>query len=120
MLVVLSRGEVLLEKRPSSGIWGGLWSLPEVGIAERFADVLARDWGIEATSIEPLEPFEHAFTHFTLDVEPWRIGVRKATRLAQSKSATWMALSDLAGAALPSPVRKLLAGILHFKSASAA
>ena len=32
MLVVLSRGEVLLEKRPPTGIWGGLWSLPEAPV----------------------------------------------------------------------------------------
>ena len=111
MLVVVSRGEVLLEKRPSRGIWGGLWSLPEADAAERPEAALARDWGIEAASVEALEPFEHAFTHFTLEVAPWRIHVRKGTRVGEGKSATWLALSDLAGAALPSPVRKLLSGI---------
>jgi A/G-specific adenine glycosylase len=108
MLVVVSRGEVLLEKRPSPGIWGGLWSLPEADAAERPEAALARDWGIEAASVEALEPFEHAFTHFTLEIAPWRIHVRKGTRVSEGKSATWLALSDLAGAALPSPVRKLL------------
>ncbi|MGZ5034609.1 MAG: A/G-specific adenine glycosylase [Usitatibacter sp.] len=114
MLVVLSRGEVLLEKRPSPGIWGGLWSLPEAeplpesGAAARHVRVLAAQWGIEAASIEPLEPFEHAFTHFTLVVAPWRVSVRKVLPTASQKSTTWLALSELAGAALPSPVRKLL------------
>jgi A/G-specific adenine glycosylase len=108
MLVVVSRGEVLLEKRPPSGIWGGLWSLPEADVSERPETVLARDWGIEAASAEPLEPFEHAFTHFTLEVAPWRIRTTKGTRVSEGKSAIWLALSDLAGAALPSPVRKLL------------
>jgi len=108
MLVVVSRGEVLLEKRPSRGIWGGLWSLPEADAAERPEAALARDWGIDAVSVEPLAPFEHAFTHFTLEVAPWRIHIRKGMRVGEGKSATWLALSDLAGAALPSPVRKLL------------
>jgi A/G-specific adenine glycosylase len=111
MLVVVSRGEVLLEKRPSPGIWGGLWSLPEADAAERPEAALARDWGIEAVSVEPLPPFEHAFTHFTLEVAPWRIRVRNASKAAEGRTATWLALSDLAGAALPSPVRKLLATI---------
>jgi hypothetical protein len=35
--------------------------------------------------------------------------VRKASALAEGKSATWLPLADIAGAALPSPVRKLLA-----------
>ena len=109
MLVVLSHREVLLEKRPSTGIWGGLWSLPETDAAEDPGRALARDWGIEAASVDAMEPFEHAFTHFTLEVDPWRIRVRKATRLGEGKAATWLPLSDLAGAALPAPVRKLLA-----------
>jgi A/G-specific adenine glycosylase len=109
MLVVLSRGEVLLEKRASRGIWGGLWSLPEADAAARPEEALRRDWGLEAAEVEPLEPFEHTFTHFTLEVTPWRMPVQRASALAEGKPATWLALTELAGAALPSPVRKLLA-----------
>jgi len=108
MLVVVSRGEVLLEKRPARGIWGGLWSLPEADADSKPEEALRADWGLEASRIEPLAPFEHAFTHFTLEVVPWRIEPRKPVSLAESKPATWLALTDLAGAALPSPVRKLL------------
>jgi A/G-specific adenine glycosylase len=108
MLVVLSKGEVLLEKRPPAGIWGGLWSLPEASAEEKPAAALARDWGIEGASIEPLEPFEHAFTHFTLEVAPWRVRLAKAARIAEGRGATWMPLADVGGAALPSPVKKLL------------
>jgi A/G-specific adenine glycosylase len=111
MLVVLARGEVLLEKRPPTGIWGGLWSLPEADALEKPEVALARDWGIEAWSVCALEPFEHAFTHYTLEVEPWKLQVKKATRIAEARSATWLSLDDLAGAALPSPVRKLLAAM---------
>ncbi|HEX4781334.1 MAG TPA: A/G-specific adenine glycosylase [Usitatibacter sp.] len=108
MLGVVSMGEVLLEKRPPSGIWGGLWSLPEADVAEKPATVLARDWGIEAARVERLAPFEHAFTHFTLEVEPWRVSVAKSKGVAEGRGATWMALADIAGAALPAPVKRLL------------
>jgi len=111
MLVVLAAGEVLLEKRPSSGIWGGLWSLPEADVAIAPAEALARDWGIEAAEVSPLEPFEHAFTHFTLDVTPWRIRARGVKRAADAKPATWLPLAELDGAALPSPVRRLLRSV---------
>ena len=111
MLVVLARGEVLLEKRPPTGIWGGLWSLPEADAASLPAETLQREWGLRAAEVEALEPFEHAFTHFTLEVEPWRIQVRDTNALFEGKSATWLPLADLAGAALPSPVRRLLAAL---------
>ena len=112
MLVVLSAGEVLLEKRPARGIWGGLWSLPEADAGDAPRAALARDWGLEALEVEAMEPFEHAFTHFTLEVEPWRIRLGRSTRLAEGKAATWMPLTELAGAALPAPVRKLLNQLL--------
>jgi A/G-specific adenine glycosylase len=107
MLVVLSRGEVLLEKRPSRGIWGGLWSLPEAPADAAIAPALA-SWGLDGAAVEPLAPFEHAFTHFTLEVTPWRVSPRDASRIAASRPATWLPLADIAGAALPSPIRKLL------------
>ena len=108
MLVVVSRGEVLLEKRPPSGIWGGLWSLPEAPDAQSVAGVAAREWGITAERVEPLEDFEHAFTHFTLRVSPCRVHAARKGTIAANRSAIWLALAEIEGAALPSPVRNLL------------
>ena len=113
MLVVVSKGEVLLEKRPPTGIWGGLWSLPEVSADENPAVALVRDWGIEGSKVEPLQPFEHAFTHFTLEVAPWRVRLAKRASIAGERGASWMPLADIAGAALPSPVKKLLRCVIH-------
>ena len=111
MLVVLSHGEVLLEKRPPTGIWGGLWSLPEVAADKPPGDALAQGYGISARSLQPLPPFEHAFTHFTLEVLPWRIEAKRP-RIAAEKATVWLPPADLAGAALPSPVRRLLNQLL--------
>jgi A/G-specific adenine glycosylase len=108
MLVMISAGEVLLEKRPPSGIWGGLWSLPEAAVDADLAAELSRRWGIARASVEPLPPFEHAFTHFTLEVAPWRIQLERAPRLAAESPTTWLPLSEVNGAALPSPVKSLL------------
>ena len=98
MLVAISGGEVLLVKRPSPGIWGGLWSLPEV--AESAVPAGARK----------LPPFEHAFTHFTLEVQPWRIDAPRAAPIVAEGGTVWLPLADLDGAALPAPVKKLLRG----------
>jgi A/G-specific adenine glycosylase len=96
MLVTLARGGVLLVKRPSPGIWGGLWSLPEIAESK-----IPR-------GAKPLPPFEHAFTHFTLEVTPWLIEGTRAAPIAAEEGALWLPLADLAGAALPAPIRKLL------------
>jgi len=70
--------------------------------------VLERKWGLRPASASALPAFEHAFTHFTLEVTPWLLHPRRRASLAADRPATWLPLSDLAGAALPAPVRKLL------------
>ena len=105
LLVELSGGYVRVEKRPSPGIWGGLWSLPEVAAA-----------ALPARAV-PLEPFEHAFTHFTLAIQPWRLQSRKRPRAEAKEGAlTWLPLSEVESAALPAPVKRLL---LRIRSAPA-
>jgi A/G-specific adenine glycosylase len=116
MLVVMRGREVLLEKRAASGIWGGLWSLPEAGANESPGEALERDWGMAAADVSALAPFEHAFTHYTLEVAPWRIRLARGAKLAEGKPAMWMPLDDVGGAALPSPVKKLLASLAGFPS----
>ena len=110
MLAIVSGGEVLLERRPSSGIWGGLWSLPEMTIDGKVEEFVRKRWGAKLESAERLAPFSHVFTHFTLEVTPWRVRIGRARRL-DSPGYCWLALSELEGAALPSPVRRLLRSI---------
>jgi A/G-specific adenine glycosylase len=116
MLVVMRGREVLLEKRAASGIWGGLWSLPESGADEPPAEALERDWGMAAADVSALQPFEHAFTHYTLEVAPWRIRLARGAKLMEGKPAMWMPLDEVSGAALPSPVKRLLTSLAGFPS----
>jgi len=66
-----------------------------------------------------LAPFAHAFTHFTLEVQPLRVMIRPRPapgwEPARGSMLTWMPLSELAGAALPAPVRKLLDQLLRLQ-----
>ena len=61
-----------VERRPATGIWGGLWSPPERDADEsvaRFLEVL----GVESVLVEKYNiapTLHHGFTHFDLDVEP--------------------------------------------------
>ena len=101
-------GEVLLERRPSTGVWGRLWSLPEIGVDEDPVAALRERYGIGARLLERLSPVEHAFTHYALTMHPSRLAA-KASRSVLPAECMWIARADLAGAALPAPIRKLLA-----------
>ncbi len=109
MLVLLHAGEVLLEKRPNSGIWGGLWSLPE--FSEQLDPVQAASrLGYQATLSGELPGFKHTFTHFRLFIQPWQLRVARAYTAAEP-GRIWLSLDELDGAALPTPVRRILEGI---------
>jgi A/G-specific adenine glycosylase len=109
MLVIVEKGEVLLDKRPAKGIWGGLWSLPEVPEGSDVASWCAAALGIAPSRVEALPPFTHGFTHFKLEVAPWRVEVKRRGAMAGEGARMWLALAETGDAALPAPVKKLLA-----------
>jgi A/G-specific adenine glycosylase len=108
MLVLLRDGEVLLEKRPPTGIWGGLWSLPEIAVGDDPAQAALARFGIEAGAFAPLPPIRHTFTHFRLHIRPVQAEVRRFRPEARQEAGLWLALPDALGAALATPVRNLL------------
>lgn len=105
MLWVVHQDNILLERRPSSGIWGGLLSLPEFD-GEDIAG-MCRRLGVEPGRIEALPAFTHVFTHFRLTATPWRVHA-KTIHLQEDLAHEWLPSHTLSGAALPSPIRKLL------------
>ncbi len=109
MLVLVHAGEVLLEKRPAPGIWGGLWSLPECPVRDD-PRAAAQRLGYAGETGQPLPILVHCFTHFRLTIRPWRLDVARCVQ-AGEPGRLWLALDDMDGAALPTPVRKILAAL---------
>ena len=110
-LLLMHGNDILLEKRPGSGIWGGLWCLPQFD-----DEAAAREWfmrsGMMASEGERLETFTHTFTHFRLHITPLKIALaRKPLRVEQAGSV-WLDAGEALRAAIPTPVRKVL-GTLH-------
>ena len=108
MLLLLHDGAVLLEKRPPSGIWGGLWSLPEMNVD---ADPVAwsrERFGCEVTGVQALSSVKHGFTHFSLTIRPLLCRVRRVSPRAAQLQQQWLPLSRVERAALPAPVKRLL------------
>jgi A/G-specific adenine glycosylase len=106
MLILQDGDSILLQKRPSMGIWGGLWSLPEAADEAALAEV-ARDLGADE-HLQRLAPLSHTFTHFKLDIEP-RLGeARNAPRELMSAESVWAPLAKIDAYGVPAPVRKLI------------
>ena len=101
--VLLTDGaRLLLERRPPSGLWGGLLVPPEgdpASVAARF--------GLALGEPQALPPFKHTFTHFRLTLEPVLCAVAGASGLAEP-GLEWVELSRAADAGVPAPIRKLI------------
>jgi A/G-specific adenine glycosylase len=111
MLVMLHARQVLLEKRAPTGIWGGLWSLPE---ATPGADVVAlckQRFGATVATQTELPMVAHGFTHFKLDIVPQKLIVIRVAPRAAAPGVMWLPLDDALGAAIPAPVKRILADV---------
>jgi len=105
-LIALHAGRVLLERRPPSGLWGGLWTFPEARGGD--ARSLGRAIGCEIASLHRLPPLEHGFTHFRLRAQPLLCEVRHCTPRAEQAGRLWLDVADAVHSAVPVPVRNLL------------
>jgi len=108
MLILQRNGEVLLERRPEPGIWGGLWSFPEVSDAKRAATLSRGRFGVAVKAEGALPVIRHGFTHFALTITPALLRVTGMESRAQSPGHVWLTVQDAIGAAVPAPVRAIL------------
>lgn len=77
MLIFEEQNYLLLEKRPEKGIWGGLYSLPELIIKGRNSrsknsPILANITLESIKNRESFTQFRHQFTHYTLEASIFR------------------------------------------------
>ncbi len=104
MLVLIHQNKVMLEKRPPSGIWGGLWSLPEV------TEGTSVD-GITLQDTSALKPLTHTFTHFKLHITPRLVYVNQRVPQVNQAAKIWLPIEDAITAAIPTPIRTILMSI---------
>jgi len=116
LLVLLNKQHVLLEKRPSPGIWGGLWSLPEIAgtpSQDQIQEACETRFGYKVSTIRTHETFRHTFSHFHLDISPAFIKVNTSLK---TDTQIWYNLHEPITVGLPAPIKALLQRIQHESS----
>jgi len=100
---------VLLERRPSLGVWPGLWSLPEAMDADGARTAATRLADLDGQPGDRLPVVRHQFTHFRLLAAPieW-CGVRGRRAVEDAPAVRWCAMAEIARLGVPAPVKKLL------------
>jgi A/G-specific adenine glycosylase len=110
-LLLTAHGKILLEKRPARGIWGGLWSLPQMPVSENAREYCAARFGMGVTPLPQMPLLVHTFTHFRLKIYPQPLQVDSLFAPKEGSVADevrWITFPDALKAAIPAPVNKLL------------
>ncbi|MBU0499364.1 MAG: A/G-specific adenine glycosylase [Gammaproteobacteria bacterium] len=108
LLVRNGQGEILLEQRPPSGIWGGLWSLPECPMDEEPPLLLAHCYGLKGGIARKHPSFRHSFSHFHLDIHPWETRVSGGPSGVMERSCLWYNPQNPEQLGLAAPVARLI------------
>lgn len=108
LMVVNQFGEVLLEKRPPTGIWGGLWGFPEIQIDDNLSVVAQKQTGLGLNNFEHWDSFRHTFSHYHLDITPVKTFTDSSHQIADGDHWHWFQLDNPAQLGLAAPVTRLM------------
>ena len=102
-------GRVALQQRPSSGIWGGLFSFPEF---EQFADLEQHLALLAVHSIDTWAEFRHTFSHYHLDITPVLVHLSALPNVIEDNQTLWynpqLMDNEEQAIGLPAPVKSLI------------
>ena len=105
-LLVNPQGDIWLQRRPESGLWGGLWCPPQLEDRAQL-DALIASLGWKAGEPQVLTPLRHTFSHFHLDIQPLLVRVDPGNGVTES-GQVWYNLRQPSRLGLAAPVKKLL------------
>ena len=111
MLILQSQlgDKVLLEKRPPHGIWGGLWSFPEIQANDHIDTFIQKHGFIINDEIMNWKDIRHTFSHFHLNIKPRVLHLDKEpSNVMEKPDWHWYDLNSPSELGLAAPVKKLL------------
>ncbi len=115
----LPSGQVLLEQRPQSGIWGGLWSFPEFADVTAAQQFLVGQWPGHDLPQQTWPVLKHTFSHFQLQITPLLVQVpNELPGVMETGRRLWYAAGP--DAAAPAATVGLAAPVLELLRRSAA
>ena len=111
-LLIIRKGDgsYLMEKRPPTGIWGGLWSLPELSMEKKVDEAIFERWRLSVAEHSDMAVFRHTFSHFHLDITPCEVDLSEAEAdIAVEARYQWH--EDIDSLALAAPVSQIMQSV---------
>ena len=102
-------GAFLLERRPPSGVWGGLFGFPECPPEPDVRAACEQRFGVRVKSARRLGDLHHGFTHYALDIEPHLVEVdRRESEVRDGDGRVWYTPGSPLEVGLAVPVSRLI------------
>jgi A/G-specific adenine glycosylase len=108
LLAIGPDGGVLLQRRPASGVWGGLWTPPDfqtLADAQQYCGTYLRAAALDPA---PLPSMTHGFTHFDLEITPVRACCEGLSGIMEGPQTLWYNARQPPRVGLPAPIATLL------------
>ena len=99
-MIYRGKQKLLLERRPDTGIWGGLWCFPEKRLDDHCIFEMHKAQPVE------LPRLLHTFTHFKLSITPFLQDV--STKKDIPDSLIWVQPNKVLELGIPAPVKKVI------------
>jgi len=112
MLLLRYKTKLLLEQRPLTGIWPGLFVFPQLSVDDSVPDYLRQGYNLLDDDVDITEArlpsFRHTFSHYHLDIHITEVQLHSLPQMVETSSADWFDFNKSEWPALPAPVKKII------------
>ena len=109
LMIFFDGNKLFLERRKPKGIWGGLWSMPEIKLSDDPKEWCAQQFANKILSVDSWEPFKHSFSHYNLYIHPIEIRMDGQFMNKMDKPRTdSFNLEQLSSLGMSAPIKELV------------
>jgi len=116
LLLTVADGGVYLQRRPPTGIWGGLWSFPEFDSETALLAWCDQKQIPVPGRLAPWQALRHTFSHFHLDITPCHLQLQNPRlSVMEGEGTVWYKTGQSGSLGLAAPVQRLLMRLQNSK-----
>ncbi len=108
LLLYTAEDKIYLEKRPPSGLWGGLWATPIIDMKDNPSHYLTQTYGFQSLELKELQPINHRFSHFKLLIKSLAIHVLAIENSIAETNGKWFKLNEINQLGLATPIKQII------------
>lgn len=106
---------IYLEKRPPTGLWGGLWCLPSIDMEDCPTSYVETTYQLQTHKLEELMTINHSFSHFHLRIKALSMETKCMPHTIAERPGHWFAFHEIATLGIAKPVSVIINNFLAGK-----